>query len=296
MGRSFANKLWNAARLVLLASEGLEARRHDAHQADRWITSRFGACLEGVEAAVDVFDFTAAVDTVYHFVWDEFCDWYLELAKVRLYGEDEGLRREAGEHARWVLDQIVRLLHPFLPFVTEEIAAQYGAAPLLEQRHPRREDLARSPEDEAALADVQAAVNALRAFRAETNAPPSQVLDAVFVGEDEAAAERYAPFAAAIRALGRTEVAFAGPAYRARRSCSCRAAGSRWRRRWTGPRSWCGCGRSSRGPRPRSPAHRQAGQRGLRGQGARSPSSRRSERSWPATRPTERPRETGGRG
>ncbi len=210
MGRSFANKLWNAARLVLLASEGLEARRHDAHQADRWITSRFGACLEAVEAAVGVFDFTAAVDTAYHFVWDEFCDWYLELAKVRLYAEDEAARREAGEHARWVLDQIVRLLHPFLPFVTEEIAAQYGAAPLLQQRHPRRDDLPRSPQDEAALGDVQAAVNALRAFRAETNAPPSQVLAAVFVGEDEASAGRYAPFAAAIRALGRTEVAFAG--------------------------------------------------------------------------------------
>ena len=145
-------------------------------------------CLEAVEAAVDVFDFTAAVDTVYHFVWDEFCDWYLELAKVRLYGEDEAARREAGEHARWVLDQIVRLLHPFLPFVTEEIAAQYGAAPLLEQRHPRRDDLPRSPQDEAALADVQAAVNALRAFRAETNVAALAGARAVFVGDDEAAA------------------------------------------------------------------------------------------------------------
>ena len=81
-----------------------------------------------------MFDFAAAVDTLYHFVWDEFCDWYLELVKVRLYGEDEAQKAQAGGHARWLLAQIVRLLHPFLPFVTEEIAAQYGEAPLLERR------------------------------------------------------------------------------------------------------------------------------------------------------------------
>ena len=103
MGRGFANKLWNASRLVLLASEGLAAERSDAHQVDRWITSRFQRCLAEVEAAVTVFDFAAAVDTLYHFVWDEFCDWYLELVKVRLYGEDEAQKAQAGGHARWLL-------------------------------------------------------------------------------------------------------------------------------------------------------------------------------------------------
>ena len=109
------------------------------------------AASRRVEAAVAVYDFTAAVDTLYHFVWDEFCDWYLELAKVRLYSEDEAERREAAGHARWMLDQIVRLLHPFLPYVTEEVAAQYGAAPLLAQAHPRREDFATAEADEAAV-------------------------------------------------------------------------------------------------------------------------------------------------
>src|SRR5450756_2029068 len=85
MGRSFANKLWNASRLVLLASDGLPAQRSDAHQVDRWITSRFQRCLAEVEAAVTVFDFAEAVDTLYHFVWDEFCDWYLELVKTVSY-------------------------------------------------------------------------------------------------------------------------------------------------------------------------------------------------------------------
>jgi valyl-tRNA synthetase len=75
MGRGFANKLWNASRLVLLASEGYEAERSDADQVDRWITSRFQRCLTEVEAAVGGYDVAAAVDTLNQFVWNEFCDW-----------------------------------------------------------------------------------------------------------------------------------------------------------------------------------------------------------------------------
>jgi valyl-tRNA synthetase len=210
MGRGFANKLWNASRLVLLASEGCEARRSTAHQVDRWISSRFGRCVEGVEAAVSGYDFTAAVDTLYHFVWDEFCDWYLELAKVRLYSEDEAERREAAGHARWMLDQVIKLLHPFLPYVTEEVAVQYGAAPLLTQAHPRREDFAAAEADEGALADLQALVNAIRAFRAESGVAPGRVLSAAFVGDDSGAAARYEPYAASVRALARTAVRFDG--------------------------------------------------------------------------------------
>jgi valyl-tRNA synthetase len=215
MGRGFANKLWNASRLVLLASEGHSAQRSDAHQVDRWITSRFQRCLAEVEAAVTVFDFAEAVDTLYHFVWDEFCDWYLELVKVRLYGEDEAQKAEAAGHARWLLGQIVRLLHPFLPFVTEEVAAQYGEAPLLECQHPLHDETLLSPADEAAVGELQAVVEALRRFRADAEVSPGKVLDAVFVGEGGGkaaggAAGRYAPYAAAFRALARTEVRFNG--------------------------------------------------------------------------------------
>ncbi len=210
MGRSFANKLWNASRLVLLASEEHAAERSDTHQVDRWITSRFQRCLVTVEAAVAEYDFSAAVDTLYHFVWDEFCDWYLELVKVRLYGQDEAQKAQAAGHARWILDQIVRLLHPFLPFVTEEVAAQYGVAPLLDKEHPRRDDALLTPEDEAAVGELQGVVDALRRFRAEAEVPPGKVLQAVFVGEDGGgAATRYAPFAAAFRALAKTDVSFA---------------------------------------------------------------------------------------
>jgi len=210
MGRGFANKLWNAARFVLLGSQGYRAVRSTADEVDRWIASRFQGCLASVEEAVAAYDFTAAVDALYHFVWDEFCDWYLELVKVRLYGEDEAQKAEAAGHARWMLDQIVRLLHPFLPFVTEEIAEQYGAAPLLRQEHPRRDTAQLAPEAETAIGELQAAVDALRRFRAEAEVPPGKVLDAVFVGDGAGAAERYAPYAGAFRALARTAVAFDG--------------------------------------------------------------------------------------
>jgi valyl-tRNA synthetase len=218
MGRNFANKLWNASRLVLLASEGVEAQRSDADRVDRWITSRFQRCVAGVEAAVTVFDFTAAVDTLYHFVWDEFCDWYLELVKVRLYGEDAAQKAQAAGHSRWILDQLVRLLHPFLPFVTAEVAQQYSAASLIDQEHPRYDEALLAPADEAAIGELQAVVDALRRFRAEAEVPPGKILEAVFVGEDGGAAAasaatavaRYAPFAAAFRALARTDVSFGG--------------------------------------------------------------------------------------
>ena len=210
MGRGFANKLWNAARFVLLGSEGYEAERSEADQVDRWIASRFQRCLGAVEAAVAEYDFTAAVDALYHFVWDEFCDWYLELVKVRLYGEDEVQKAQAAAHARWMLDQIVRLLHPFMPFVTEEIAEQYGAAPLLTQDHPRHEEAHLDPQAEKAIGALQAAVDALRRFRAEAEIAPGKVLDAVFVGDAAGAEARYAPYAGAFRSLARTAVDFGG--------------------------------------------------------------------------------------
>ncbi len=209
MGRGFANKLWNAARFVLLGTQGYAAERNDAAQVDRWITSRFQRCLATVEEAVAVYDFAAAVDALYHFVWDEFCDWYVELIKVPLYGEDQAKKAQVAGHARWMLDQIVRLLHPFMPFVTEEIAEQYGAAPLLKQQHPCRDEAQLAPDDEEAIGELQAAVDALRRFRAEAEIPPGKVLAAVFAG-GAAAAERYERDAGVFRAMARTALAFEG--------------------------------------------------------------------------------------
>jgi len=187
MGRNFANKLWNAARLVLLAAGDVAPERSATHQVDRWIESRLARCVATTEAALAAYNFTEAVNTVYHFVWDEFCDWYLEMVKVRLYGADAAVKREAAGHARWVLDAIMRLLHPLLPFVTEEIARQYGGAPLLGRRFPAADEARRSPSDEAEVEKVQAAVNALRGYRAHAKLAPGRAVRARFVAEDAAA-------------------------------------------------------------------------------------------------------------
>jgi valyl-tRNA synthetase len=108
-----------------------------------------------------------------------------------------------------MLEQIVAMLHPFMPFVTEEIAAQYRATPLLEQRYPAVDDTALSPLDEQAVANVQAAVNALRGYRAEMKVAAAKVLAATFVADDADADDLYRAYAETLRTLARTEVVFA---------------------------------------------------------------------------------------
>ena len=214
MGRNFANKLWNAGRLVLLVAEGAQPARSDTELVDRWITSRLARATATVREALAAYNFSEAVDELYHFVWDEVCDWYLELVKPRLYSDDAQARATAAGHALFVLDGVVRLAHPFLPFVTEEIASHYGAAPLLERAWALAgpDDLA--PEDEAALAQVQTAIQALRVYRAEQRIPPSQILGAAFVADADgavgaAAAGLYGSFGEAFRALSRMDIAAA---------------------------------------------------------------------------------------
>ena len=212
MGRNFANKLWNAARLVLLAGEGVEARRSDADQVDRWITARLARAIEGTAAALAGYDFAAAVDGLYHFVWDEFCDWYLEMVKVRLYGEDEEARERAAGHARFVLDAIVKLLHPFLPYVTEEIAGQYGAAPLIQAAAPQILPPLQAAADERAIAAVQGAVTALRAYRADRGVAPGRMLSAVVAAEDGTYGALYRTYAPVVHVLARTDLTEGGAA------------------------------------------------------------------------------------
>jgi valyl-tRNA synthetase len=209
MGRNFANKLWNASRLVLLAAGAAEPRRSEVDQVDRWIESRLARCVVRTEAALAAYDFTDAVNTAYHFVWDEFCDWYLEMVKVRLYSDDETVKREAAGHARWLLDAVVRLLHPLLPFVTEEVARQYGGAPLLGRRFPAADEARLSEDDERAVAQVQAAVNALRAYRADAKLAPSRVIRARFVPDDHRAAALYQAYRPVFRSLARAAVVVA---------------------------------------------------------------------------------------
>lgn len=123
--RNFANKIWNASRFVLMHLEGQTAAdlrlTGPLSTADRWILHRLGETVDEVNRLLSRYDFGEVGRTLYNFIWDEFCDWYIEFAKLPLYGEDEEAKQVTRSVLTHVLDQSLRLLHPFMPFVTEEI-------------------------------------------------------------------------------------------------------------------------------------------------------------------------------
>ena len=201
--RNFCNKLWNATRFALLngadAAGALSAQeRAQLSVPDRWILSRLAAVITETDALFEEFEFAKACDVLYHFAWDEFCDWYLELAKPVLASQDEaaaGLTRRVLGH---VLDQLLRLFHPVMPFVTEELwTALTGGESVVVAPWPVAADDA----DEAAEAVVESLmrlVTGVRRFRADQGLRPSQRVPAVFAGIAESP---LAPHEASIRAL-----------------------------------------------------------------------------------------------
>ncbi len=201
MGQKFCNKLWNAARFVLMnipedvQITGLDSIARDQIElADRWILSRLNAVIADVEKALSEFRMSEAMHALYDFVWSEYCDWYLELVKPRLYDEENvAARQTALTTLVNVLDCIVRLLHPVIPFITEEIwqalplanvTMEKGSASIMQQSYPRAslEWLDREAEKEMHL--LQQAITAVRNIRGEMNIPPSKEAELVIIGSD----------------------------------------------------------------------------------------------------------------
>jgi valyl-tRNA synthetase len=212
--RNFCNKLWNAARFALMngavAGDGLPAPEQRS-TADRWILSRLAAVTAQVDEYFGQYEFAKACDALYHFAWDEFCDWYLELAKTSLAGPEEAAR--ATRRVLGVtLDRLLRLLHPFLPFVTDElwtaltggesvvIAAWPGMpAPGLPARPSGPEDApAADPAAEAEIGALMRLVTQVRRFRSDQGLRPGQPVPAVLAGIE---ATPLAAHEAQIRAL-----------------------------------------------------------------------------------------------
>ncbi|HEY1332126.1 MAG TPA: valine--tRNA ligase [Actinomycetota bacterium] len=177
-GRRFANKIWNAARLVLEAYPGgapelppLEALT----MPERWLLARHQACLEEVDAALDGYRFSEAAQSLHRFFWSEFCDWGLELGKAALRGDDPDERRRAGSVLAWVLERSLRLLHPIMPFVTEEIWRRFGAgdsivvAPWPEPQPWHHFDEETGLED--AFGVLQDVITTVRRFRSDYDVP-----------------------------------------------------------------------------------------------------------------------------
>ena len=178
--RNFANKLWNASRYVLMnlnedavnelpAAEKLEI-------PDKWVLSKLNTLIAEVTENLEKYELGVAVQKVYDFIWDTYCDWYIELTKARLYSEDADRKQTALQVLVYVLDQLLRLLHPFMPFITEEIwqnLPHEGPALIAAQWPQYRQELAFSAE-ESHMESVMEAIRAIRARRTEMNVPPSK--------------------------------------------------------------------------------------------------------------------------
>ena len=126
--RNFATKLWNAARFAemneCVRQKGFDPKRRRRRRVNRWIAGEVERTAAAVTAGIEAYKFNEAATAVYEFIWGTFCDWYLELAKPILNGDDEAAKAETRATTAWVLDQILKLLHPFMPFITEELWAR----------------------------------------------------------------------------------------------------------------------------------------------------------------------------
>ena len=180
-GRDLANKLWNASRLILLnAAEGVEAAPRPLHVEDRWLLSRLERTIASVTAKLEGFDFAHAVQEGYSFFWRDLCDWYLEIAKPRLYDGEE----EVSATLLYALERVLALLHPTMPFVTEEIWSFHPArrGHLAVHRFPVADE---SLFDDAAEADVESGIRLtqrLRAWRDLAEVPAGAILPAALDG------------------------------------------------------------------------------------------------------------------
>ncbi len=180
--RHFVNKVWNASRFVLMNLDGYPVEAEPKSTlADRWILSRLGCVGAEVSRALDEYRFNDAANLCYQFIWHEVCDWYLEMAKKSLYGDDPRCRAAALETTQQVLRASLKLLHPFMPFVTEEIWQRLpgteGSIMRAEFPEPRA-----FPEDSTALDEmalVQGIITGIRNIRGEMRIPPSKAVSAV---------------------------------------------------------------------------------------------------------------------
>ncbi len=187
--RNFCNKLWNAARFALMngavagEAEFSQAERDALGDADRWVLSRLAAVTAESDALLEDFEFAKACDSLYHFAWDEFCDWYLELAKATLNGRDEAAAAATRRVLGHVLDQLLRLIHPVMPFVTEELwTALTGRESVMIAPWPRADARAADPEAEAVIGSLMRLVTEVRRFRADQGLRPGQPVPAVLGG------------------------------------------------------------------------------------------------------------------
>ncbi|MGM9904663.1 valine--tRNA ligase [Lactobacillus sp.] len=189
---NFINKLWNASRFVImnLPEDAKPAQKPDTSKfdlADAWIFDRLNHTVKETNRLFDEFQFGEAGREMYNFIWNDFCDWYIEISKVALYGDDEELKARKQANLTWILDQILRLIHPIMPFVTEKLwlSMPHEGKSIMTAAYPEAHDEfdnAKADEDMAFLIEI---IKAVRTIRMEVNAPMSSAIDILIQLDDE---------------------------------------------------------------------------------------------------------------
>ncbi len=192
VGRNFCNKLWNASRFVLMNLEkddqhiGQEA---SLNPADKWILNRLEHAIQEANKALDQYDFDGCARLLYQFVWRDFCDWYVELSKVHLYGKDEKAKRASQKTSAFALYSIIRLLHPYMPFITEEIWQQLKdyneilscktAKSIMHDSYPAPSKKFPYEKEAQTLEIIKTIIEAIRNIRGEHNIKPKVEIEAI---------------------------------------------------------------------------------------------------------------------
>ncbi|GGK15916.1 valine--tRNA ligase [Caldalkalibacillus thermarum] len=181
--RNFANKIWNASRFALMNLQDFDGEQVDLggelSAPNRWILHRLNHTVREVTKLADQYEFGEAGRLLYHFIWDELCDWYIEMAKIPLYGDDTGAKRETQAVLAYTLDQTLRLLHPFMPFITEEIWQHlpHSGPSITVASWPEARDEFDHPETEKEMNLIMDVIRAVRNIRAEVNVPLSKAVN-----------------------------------------------------------------------------------------------------------------------
>ena len=175
--RNFCNKIWNASRFLLMNLEAEDfTLPAQLDLEDKWILSKYHTLVKEVTENIDKYELGIAADKLYSFIWDNFCDWYIELCKTRLTGEDKDASLRAQKVLGHVLSGTMQLLHPFMPFITEEIwqALPHEGPSIMVSSWPKADDRLIFPAEEAEMEEIMAAIRAIRNRRSEMNVPPSK--------------------------------------------------------------------------------------------------------------------------